>query len=33
MQTDEITRAVNGRAMLHADLRRQYAEEGARAFA
>jgi putative chitinase len=33
MQTDVITRAVNGRAMLHADLRRQYAEEGARAFA
>lgn len=33
MLTDEITRAVNGKAMMHADLRRQYAEEGARAFA
>jgi putative chitinase len=31
--TDEITEAVNGKAMMHADLRRQYAEEGARAFA
>lgn len=31
--TDEITEAVNGPAMMHADLRRQYAEEGARAFA
>jgi putative chitinase len=33
MLTDDITRAVNGKAMMHADLRRQYAEEGARAFA
>lgn len=30
---DEITRAVNGRAMLHADLRRQLTEEAVRAFA
>jgi putative chitinase len=30
---DQITEAVNGPAKLHADLRRQYAEEGARAFA
>lgn len=28
-----ITRAVNGPAMLQADLRQQYSEEGARAFA
>jgi putative chitinase len=31
--TDAITRSVNGPAMMHADLRRQYTEEGARAFA
>ena len=31
--TGQITRAINGPAMLHADLRRQYAEEGTRAFA
>ena len=31
--TDAISRAVNGPAMLHADLRRQYAEEAARALA
>lgn len=31
--TDSITKAVNGAAMMHADLRRQYADEGARAFA
>lgn len=31
--TNAITKAVNGPAMMHADLRRQYAEEGARAFA
>lgn len=30
-QIDAITRAVNGRAMLHADLRRQYSEEALRA--
>jgi putative chitinase len=29
----QITRAVNGPGMLHADLRRQYAEEGKAAFA
>ncbi len=32
-QWDAITRAVNGPAMLQADLRRQYSEEGVRAFA
>jgi putative chitinase len=32
-QWGAITRAVNGRAMLEADLRAQYSEEGARAFA
>lgn len=32
-QWDAITRAVNGRAMLHADLRRQYSEDALRAFA
>lgn len=32
-QWDAITRAVNGPAMLHADLRRQYSEEGVQAFA
>lgn len=32
-QWDAITRAVNGPAMLHADLRRQYSEEGLQAFA
>ncbi len=32
-QWDAITRAVNGPAMLLADLRAQYAEEGVRAFA
>lgn len=32
-QWDAITRAVNGPAMLHADLRRQYADEAVRAFA
>lgn len=31
-QWDAITRAVNGPAMLQADLRRQYSEEGVRAF-
>ena len=31
-QWDAITRAVNGPAMLHADLRRQYSEEGVQAF-
>lgn len=30
---DEITRAINGPAMLHADLRRQYAEEATQALA
>ena len=32
-QWDAITKAVNGPAMLHADLRRQYSEEGVQAFA
>jgi putative chitinase len=32
-QWDALTRAVNGPGMLQADLRRQYAEEGIRAFA
>jgi putative chitinase len=32
-QWDAITRAVNGPGMLQADLRRQYSEEGVRAFA
>lgn len=32
-QWDAITRAVNGRAMLHAHRRRQYSEEGAMVFA
>ena len=32
-QWDAITRAVNGPAMLHADLRRQYSEEGVQFFA
>jgi len=32
-QWDAITRAVNGPGMLHADLRRQYSEEGMQAFA
>jgi putative chitinase len=32
-QWDSITRAVNGRAMLHAAQRRQYAEEGVTVFA
>lgn len=31
-QWDAITRAVNGPAMLHADLRRQYSDEGIQAF-
>lgn len=31
-QWDAITRAVNGPGMLHADLRRQYSEEGVQAF-
>lgn len=32
-QWDAITRAVNGPGMLHADLRRQYSEEGVQFFA
>jgi len=32
-QWDAITRAVNGPAMLHSDLRRQYTQEGLAAFA
>jgi putative chitinase len=32
-QWDAITRVVNGPAMLQADLRKQYAEEGVQAFA
>lgn len=32
-QWGAITRAVNGLGMLHADLRRQYSEEGLQAFA
>lgn len=32
VQWDAITRAVNGPGMLHADLRRQYSEEGVQAF-
>lgn len=31
-QYDAITRAINGPAMLHADLRRQYSQEGIQAF-
>jgi len=30
--TDPITKAINGPAMMHAELRRQYTDEGARAF-
>jgi putative chitinase len=32
-QIDAITKAVNGRRMLHADLRRQYSEQALQALA